>query len=185
MHIMNKKSIKAIAFDIFGTLIQPRRSRAGLLRQLEGVKPAARRELRDQLMRGQVEVPVHAQVLAAMEGDKLFPDALTVVCEARRRGLRVACISNLASPYVASIDRLLPGAFHVRVLSCEVGYAKLDTQIYLILAERLGLAPAQILIVGDSREKDFEAPLQLGFQALWLDREERGDGIRSLKEIWQ
>lgn len=180
--MIDEKRIKAVAFDLFGTLVKPIAGRAGLLRGMPGIKSSDAREM---LMRGQVEVPMHAQVQHAVNGAELYPDALPAIAEARRRGLQVACISNLAQPFVAAVDRLLPDAFDLRVLSCELGHVKPEPEIYSALADGLRLEPGQILVVGDAHHKDFLVPRELGFQALWLDREGRSDGIRSLEEIWR
>lgn len=54
------------------------------------------------------------------------------------------------------------------VESSEVGVRKPDPAIFRIGVERLGLAPSQTLMVGDSFDKDILPAASIGCQTLWL-----------------
>ncbi|MBI2963018.1 MAG: HAD family hydrolase [Deltaproteobacteria bacterium] len=56
------------------------------------------------------------------------------------------------------------------VESAHVGVEKPDPAIYRLAAERLGLPPADILMVGDSFERDVRAARAAGMRAIWLRR---------------
>ncbi|MFJ6619825.1 HAD family hydrolase [Kitasatospora sp. NPDC091335] len=84
-----------------------------------------------------------------------YPDALPVLRELRRRGLPVAVVSNVGwdlRPIFRAhgLDELVD----VYVLSCEVGAQKPDPVIFETACERLGLAPSDVLMVGDDRTCD-------------------------------
>ncbi|MDT8911558.1 HAD-IA family hydrolase [Amycolatopsis sp. PS_44_ISF1] len=69
--------------------------------------------------------------------------------EARARGTRTALVSNAAGAG-ASMKAELAGYFDALVFSGEVGVAKPDREIYLIAAERIGLAAASCVFVDDA-----------------------------------
>jgi len=52
----------------------------------------------------------------------------------------------------------------------EAGAAKPDRRIFEALLERAGLAPAEMLYVGDDPEADVEGARRAGLQAVWIDR---------------
>jgi HAD superfamily hydrolase (TIGR01509 family) len=84
-----------------------------------------------------------------------YPDAIEVLSALRDRGVPVALLSNIgwdARPVLRS-----HGAYPLLdalVLSFEEGVQKPDPRIFHIACERLGLAPQEVLMVGDSEEAD-------------------------------
>jgi len=56
--------------------------------------------------------------------------------------------------------------------SAKVGVRKPDSRIFLLGAEKLGLLPSQVTVVGDSLEKDILPASEVGFSTIWL----RGEG---------
>lgn len=61
--------------------------------------------------------------------------------------------------------------FNDVIESCEVGIRKPDPRIWTIGVERLGLAPEDVTVVGDSFYKDIEPALKAGCHAIWLKGE--------------
>jgi beta-phosphoglucomutase-like phosphatase (HAD superfamily) len=57
-------------------------------------------------------------------------------------------------------------------LSCEHGSTKPSPKIFGAALDALGVAPAQVLMVGDSLEHDVVPALALGVSAVWLRRNE-------------
>lgn len=113
-----------------------------------GEEPLAR-ALREQL--------AHAQ---------LAPGALSVLRFLRRRGLKLALVSNLSSAHAQVIGDLgLQEVFDVQLLSCNVGVTKPAPEVFSRLCQELALPPSQILVVGDSEASD-GAARRLGFPVL-------------------
>jgi FMN phosphatase YigB (HAD superfamily) len=56
------------------------------------------------------------------------------------------------------------------VESVQVGLEKPDPAIYRLAAERLGLPPADIVMVGDNFERDVRAAKATGMRTIWLRR---------------
>ncbi len=79
-----------------------------------------------------------------------YPDAAPTLRALRERGVRVGVVSNIARdlrPVFAKHGLLaLVDAF---VLSYEIGAAKPEPKIFLAACEKLGVAPAETLMVGD------------------------------------
>jgi putative hydrolase of the HAD superfamily len=70
---------------------------------------------------------------------------------ARSRGIRTGLISN--SVGTDNYDRaVLDELFDATVISGEVGLHKPQPEIFLLGAERIGLAPAECVFVDDLRE---------------------------------
>ncbi|MFD8787482.1 HAD family hydrolase [Kitasatospora sp. NPDC059599] len=84
-----------------------------------------------------------------------YPDTAPVLHELRRRGVPVAVVSNIGwdlRPVFRAhgLDELVDSY----VLSYEVGAQKPDPAIFETACARLGLAPADVLMVGDDRTCD-------------------------------
>ncbi|MGW6981535.1 HAD family hydrolase [Streptomyces sp. NPDC054932] len=84
-----------------------------------------------------------------------YPDTAPTLRELRRRGLPVAVVSNIGwdlRPVFRThgLDKLVDAY----VLSFELGAQKPDPLIFRAACERLGLAPADVLMVGDDRRAD-------------------------------
>lgn len=56
------------------------------------------------------------------------------------------------------------------VESAHVGVEKPDPAIYRLAAERLGLPPGEIVMVGDNFDRDVRAARAAGLRAIWLRR---------------
>jgi putative hydrolase of the HAD superfamily len=84
----------------------------------------------------------------------------------RQRGGRLALLSNGVPEIVARIraDRDLAALFDTQVISFEVGLAKPEPEIYRIVLDRIGTAPAAALFV-DDRLENIETARELGIQA--------------------
>lgn len=104
----------------------------------------------------------------------------------RARGLSIA----LASNFDARLHSVCAGhpplaGVSTRLISSEVGWKKPSPEFFRALVERCGVAPKQILMVGDDRENDVLAARRAGLQAIHLDRSGKGgdDCLTSLEEL--
>ena len=115
-----------------------------------------------------------------------YPDAEPVLKELRRRGIPVAVVSNigwdLRPVFVRSgLDQLVD-AF---VLSFELGVQKPDPLVFRTACERLGLPPAEVMMVGDHRPDDGGA-MALGcpfYEVRALPVAERPDGLLPVLDL--
>ncbi|MEV5508475.1 HAD family hydrolase [Streptomyces orinoci] len=110
-----------------------------------------------------------------------YPDATEVLAELRRRGVPVGVVSNTGwdlRPVFRQhgLDRWVD-AF---VLSYEHRVQKPDPRLFAIGCRALGLAPGQVLMVGDDARADGGAAA-LGCEVLLVEHRpvtERKDGLR-------
>lgn len=122
-----------------------------------------------------------AEMMSALRFEP-FPEAIAVLGDLRRRGLKLGCVSN----WDCSLPEVLAGCglaayFDLVVTSASAGASKPDPAIFELALDRLGCAPEHALHVGDSPEDVFGARAA-GVQALRLDRSGEGD-ILSLARI--
>ena len=125
---------------------------------------------------------------------RAFDDAAAVIDRARRAGLAVGILTN--GDETIQTDKLRrTGLLRDDVpvfASSALPAAKPDPRAYLTACDRLGVAPAATLMVGDSLRHDVVGAQRAGLQARLLDRHGRYDGpqpgaevrtVRSLAEV--
>jgi HAD superfamily hydrolase (TIGR01509 family) len=84
-----------------------------------------------------------------------YPDTAAVLAGLKRQGVKTAVVSNIAFDIRDAFRTL--GAYDdvdEYVLSFEVGAVKPNPEIFQIALQRLGVDPADALMVGDSEEAD-------------------------------
>ena len=117
------------------------------------------------------------------ENFDLYEDALPVLEELRRHGLRIGLVSNTGR----DLDAFL--AHHA--IPCDAalasgahGWVKPHRSIFETVLERLGVSPEEAAMVGDSPQDDIEGARALGMRAFLLDRDgrhpERQDALPDL-----
>lgn len=119
----------------------------------------------------------------------LFDDVIPTLHALTDKGISLAICSNLAKPYGAVIDRLLPQFNFLQCLSYEVGAIKPEHEIYDGIVTKSGISAKQILFVGDTLLADYEGPIKYGFKALHLLREGKSEKARigtliDIKSLW-
>ncbi|UHQ21515.1 HAD family hydrolase [Lysobacter sp. 5GHs7-4] len=193
-------TIRAVVFDVYGTLVRIGERRApfrALLTRLEAAGRPRRAEDAALIMSRELDLADTAVLLgadpsapelaasldlASLQRDlgeelgsiRLFPETLAVMQALAARGLKLGLCSNLAAPYAAPVLRLLPFALDAYAWSFEVGAIKPDPAIYAEVCRRLGCQPAEVLFVGDTPEADLHGPRRYGMRSLLLRR----DGLR-------
>jgi HAD superfamily hydrolase (TIGR01493 family) len=101
---------------------------------------------------------------------RLFPDVEGSLERLASR-YRLGLLSNTQSFDLEFLEG--PGVasrFDARLLSCDSGTLKPDPTLFLKMAERLRLVPAQLLMVGDNLADDVRAAEAVGMQAVLLRR---------------
>lgn len=103
---------------------------------------------------------------------RIFDDVLPTLATLRKRGTRMAVISNWDDRLVPLLKSLeLAHKFEVILVSAEVGHTKPAPEIFRAAAEALQLSPQQVLHVGDSENEDHHGAQAAGFQSRWLCRD--------------
>jgi putative hydrolase of the HAD superfamily len=117
------------------------------------------------------------------------PEAADVLRELASRGFQVGLCSNFdrrLHGVVAGLPAL--GPVQLVVVSSEVGWRKPAPAFYRELAQRTGLPPERILVVGDDPVNDFAGARAAGMEALLFDPHEEetapaGRRLTSLREL--
>lgn len=194
--------IRAVLFDVYGTLVQilrpthPYRQLLGIVRARDPSidRAAFSRLVMTRPLRLADAARLHAvesSAIQALEQElereigsiELFPEVPQVLGTLRDRGYRIGVCSNLALPYASPVARTLEGLVDVAVWSFEAGYIKPEPQIYGLAADRLQVPPSSVLMVGDSYRADVEGPRSAGLQAMHLVRRGGGGDIGTLERL--
>lgn len=105
----------------------------------------------------------------AEEGSFLFPAVADTLGALHAKGLPLALVTNKPTPFVAPILASLDIAkyFTVVIGGDDVKNKKPHPEPLFLVAEKLGLAPAELLFVGDSRN-DIQAAKAAGCSSIGL-----------------
>jgi len=183
---MEHQQINGVLFDAFGTLCHiesPRFPYRSIMKhwpqgaadcyQAIMTRDAPLAEFAGQAGLSGAEIELmEANLAEEIRSMRLFPEVSQTLRTLLQHGVKIAVVSNLATPYGAPCRALLPVEPDVLALSYEVGARKPEAAIYRHAWEKLGCAPEELLMVGDSLQNDYQAPMALGIQALWLDRKQ-------------
>ncbi|MDP9467594.1 MAG: HAD family hydrolase [Chloroflexota bacterium] len=112
----------------------------------------------------------------APESWELYPDVRPAVDELRAAGVRLGIVSDWGSNLLPIIEGLgLAAELDFVLASGAVGLSKRDPEFFLLATERVGVAPGEALMVGDSYQADVEGSRAAGFDAVLLRRPEWRD----------
>lgn len=155
--------IKAIIFDCFGVLTTDT-WRAFVDSLPPEVNSTRARELNRQLDSGLIthaefkyqifeltgRAPIEVEKLLDNEVVKNTP-LLEYIAELKNQGYKIGMLSNIASSWIT--DSLLTESeaelFDEMVLSYQVGMAKPDPRIFLLICEKLGVATTESVMIDD------------------------------------
>lgn len=124
------------------------------------------------------------ETFASSQCWRLAEDALYTLIELRKRGYRLAILSNADSRFrqvfsEMGITELVEQVF----ISSEIGWEKPDQRIFRHVEKKLGLAPHQILHIGDSPHHDIEGATNAGWHHLLLDGDDSKSEFSSIKKL--
>jgi len=111
---------------------------------------------------------------------RIYDDVLPTLEALTARGMKLGIISNWDArlrPLLANLS--LDQHFSSIVISCEVGATKPEARLFSRAAEELGVAPDELLHVGDSVEMDVRGAERFGATGRQIFRG------RALTEAWQ
>lgn len=112
-----------------------------------------------------------------------YPDTARVITALHERGVRVGVVSNIGwdiRPALADAGVL--DVLDTVVLSCEHGVEKPDPALFTLACDKLDLAPASVLFVGDDPVKD-GAAVQVGMPVYLLPTERAATRDRGLDVV--
>jgi putative hydrolase of the HAD superfamily len=109
---------------------------------------------------------------ARPESWRCYPDVVPALQAIHEAGIAVCVGSNFDRRLRRVVTGLpeLSWAVDALVISSEVGYRKPHPMFFQAVCQRLGLAPRQVLCVGDDVENDVRGAVRAGLSALLLDR---------------
>ncbi len=112
-----------------------------------------------------------ACLLGIATADSLFPEAKEVL-EALKGRYRLGLLSNNIVEYARGpLEHLgLERFFDVVVISGEENTRKPEPEIFHRALERIGVAPSEAMMVGDSLLEDVAASKAVGMTAVWVNR---------------
>jgi putative hydrolase of the HAD superfamily len=109
---------------------------------------------------------------------RLFDDALPALAACRARGFRVGIVSNWEAWLVGMLEANgVAAQVDFSIISGVIGYEKPDPRIFAAAVDAAGVAPAEILHIGDSLVSDVHGAHAAGLQAVLLDRAGRYAGV--------
>ncbi len=197
--------IKAVIFDLYGTLIYNKDTNSYLRLFFElGLSPEEMKQARkialtedfadlsELVKRIKPAAAIDLQsyeeeVAAGISSARTFPETYEVLEALQKRYLQLGLISNVASPYKKCFfDLGLEKYFDTVIFSCEAGLRKPDPRIYERAIKELGLEPAQTFMIGDKLHCDVDGPAAIGMKATLIDRENKYHfSIQSLGGIFR
>ncbi|MBZ0239047.1 MAG: HAD family hydrolase [Deltaproteobacteria bacterium] len=112
-----------------------------------------------------------------------IPGMFELAAELTARGVPVGILSNSEGKLAELIDEIgWRAPFRVIVDSGRLGVAKPERAIFEHAARALGVTPAEVVHVGDSRTADIDGARAVGMRAIWFgaaarERPEDGDDV--------
>lgn len=106
----------------------------------------------------------------------LFPDSLETIEQLRKRGFKLALLTNgNAEMQWKKINRFqLQSHFDCILIEGEFGIGKPEERIYIHALEQLGVSAQEAWMVGDNFEWEVAAPQRLGIKGVWIDHKQAG-----------
>jgi len=200
-------AIKAVAFDVFGTLVhieRPTRPFRKLVRLLHEAGRPRQRDDGIRAMSNAIDLRQAASLFGGVVSDadlnaleaelreeiqsiSLFADATPTLRALQERGIKVALCSNLAAPYGPPVLDLLPIEPDFCAWSYEAGAVKPQAEIYQYLCDGIACRPDEVLMIGDTIEADMIGPRKFGIHGYHLDRHaatsKSADSVQSLSDV--
>lgn len=100
----------------------------------------------------------------------VFPEVPGALAEARRRGWRLAILSNTDRDLIEASMAAIGVPFELAVVASEIGSYKPALRHWAVFAEATGAAPARHVHVAQSLFHDIAATSELGLRSVWINR---------------
>jgi 2-haloacid dehalogenase len=112
-----------------------------------------------------------------------FPEVPAALAEARRRGWRLAILSNSDPAQIAASKELLGVPFDETVVAGEIGSYKPALAHWREFAARTGAEPSRHVHVGASLYHDVQPANELGLRSIWVNRNGADHDPRPTREL--
>jgi putative hydrolase of the HAD superfamily len=198
---------RAVLFDFFGTLTHSvrRGSLHATIARALGCEPAEMTAVLDRSFRDrsrgafgdatetmrwvctqagarprpeQLRKALRARVVAVRADTALRADAVPTLHRLRRHGLRTAVVSDCGYELPAFLPQLpIDPLLDQRVYSVHVRQRKPHPLMYLTACDRLGVAPAECLYVGDGGSRELTGAAEVGMTAVRLAAPDLADHL--------
>jgi HAD superfamily hydrolase (TIGR01509 family) len=171
---------KAIIFDCFGVLY-PQAGSAFFERHKESFSkhPEAWEELNVRIDLGQITraefyaaqekitgVPA-ASIMQEIDDQMIVDSNLVTLIEKLKPAYKIGFLSNAGREEIDPVDRDgIDRLFDPMTISYEIGIVKPNAEIFLVAAQRLGVAPDECLLIEDSKV-NIEAAQKVGMKTLF------------------
>ena len=104
-------------------------------------------------------------------GVELYPEALPLLRELKRRGYKLGLVSNCSCQAGEVVHHLgVAELMDALTLSCEVGVAKPDPAIFLHASAALEVEPTECMFVADGAFTELDAAKALGMVAVKIEQ---------------
>ncbi|MBU4350924.1 HAD family phosphatase [Candidatus Parcubacteria bacterium] len=81
---------------------------------------------------------------------KAYDDVMKIVYQLKEKGIRLAVLSNTIAPHVKFLtSKSLFRLFDIKIFSNEVGFQKPDKRMYRLALNKLGVQPAETVLIDD------------------------------------
>jgi len=131
--------------------------------------------------------PAIYQRFAELGAWRMYDDVLPALDALASKDIPLAVISNWDARLRPLLEQFrLDRYFEIIVVSCEIGFAKPSPVIFEHAAKKLGIAPENIVHVGDSAREDVAGAKAAGVGALLIDRDKKAiqaGQISSLRQL--
>ena len=157
--VWDKMLLEASRDRLVGRITDPYEIVGGLARRIDPSIP-------DDVVRAAVENRVAKMAAAVIN---IPEDVQQVLRAIKERGQKLGLISN-ADVIEAAGWRESPirSLFDVAVFSCEAGWVKPEREIYEIALQRLGLAPGEVVFVGDGGSNELAGAREVGMSTVMM-----------------
>ena len=119
----------------------------------------------------------------SLPGWPVFPDAAPALGEARRRGWRLAILSNTDRDLIDASMVAIGIAFHPVVVASEIGSYKPAPRHWEAFRELTGATPETHVHVAQSMYHDIVPASALGLRCIWINRLGEPDSGRATRTL--
>lgn len=101
---------------------------------------------------------------------QVFNDTCPILKTLHQLNYKIIVISNVSTPFKEPFERLIGGNIISSVFSCDFGQRKPRKDIFLEGCNKVNLQPHEMLMIGDSIKSDYYGSKKAGLHPVLIDR---------------